>query len=218
MILKTYENCTIDNPKNLVIFLHGYGANGQNLINLANEYKIALPKANFISPNAIQDWEGGFPNCYQWFSLYNDIDRRPITQIYSDIKEANIKLTSFIDEQLKRFNLSYSNLVLVGFSQGAMMAIYQALILKEQVRAVIAYSGRVIMPEMTNQATNSRPNICLIHGKEDSVVDFSNFEEGIEILRQNNIPCQYLGIDNLDHSIDIKGVKFAVNFLKNLNN
>jgi phospholipase/carboxylesterase len=215
---KIYENCTIDNPKNLVIFLHGYGANGQNLINLSHEFKYALPEANFLSPNAIYDWEGGFPNCYQWFSLYNDIDRRPITQIYSDIRDANKKLTSFIDRQLKRFNLSYRDLVLVGFSQGAMMAIYQSLILPQEIKGVIAYSGRVIMPEFADEKTISLPKICLIHGKQDSVVDFTNFEEGIKMLKQNKISCNYLAIDNLDHSIDIKGVKFAVNFLKNLNN
>ena len=76
-------------PKSLVILLHGYGANGENLIELANEFQPIIPDAYFIAPNAIEPWEGGFPNCYQWFSLYAGVERKALDVLAPKIKKAN---------------------------------------------------------------------------------------------------------------------------------
>lgn len=214
--LKFHEYCATKNPKYLVIFLHGYGANGENLIGLAPEFKRILPDAHFISPNAIQDFEGGFPNAFQWFSLYGGIERKSLDSISGDIKNSNKILADFISDQLTRFNLAADKLFLVGFSQGAMMAIYQGLIAKEKPAGVIAYSGRVILPEMLGAQTISKPDICLIHGEADSVVPFTNFLEGKEILHENKIPFEAFSFAHLDHSIDFNGVKTAQKFIKKL--
>jgi len=214
--VKFYEYCDTKNPKYLVIFLHGYGANGENLINLAPEFTRVLPDAFFISPNAIQPWEGGFPHAYQWFSLYGGIERKSLESISGDIKNSNKILAQFIGDQLKRLNLGYDKLFLIGFSQGAMMAIYQGLISKEKIAGVVAFSGRVILPEMLGEQTISKPDICLIHGEADSVVPFHNFTEGKEILHENKIPFEGYSFTNLDHSIDFNGVRCAQKFIKKL--
>ncbi len=120
--LKFYEHSITKNPKYLVIFLHGYGSNGHNLIELAREFEYVLPDAHYISPNAIEPWEGGFPDAYQWFSLANWGADRDVSRVAENVRQANRVLNNFILDQLNRFQLQPDCLFLVGFSQGAMMS------------------------------------------------------------------------------------------------
>lgn len=214
--IKFYEYSNSKNPKHLVIFLHGYGANGENLLDLAHEFKEVLPEGHFISPNAIQPWEGGFPHSYQWFSLNNGMDRRNIGAMAQDIKNSNRILQKFINDQLARFELEPKNLFLVGFSQGAMMAIYQGLIEATTPAGVIAFSGKLVLPEMLGEKTSVRPEICLIHGQADSVVPFENFLESKKILEAHNISFEAHALKHLDHSIDSRGILAAQNFIRKI--
>ena len=187
MTLITHEYGTTKSPKFLVILLHGYGANGENLIELANEFQPIIPDAYFIAPNAIEPWEGGFPNSYQWFSLYAGSQRSAIDSLAPKIKNANQILLKFIEKQLQRFDLSYENLILIGFSQGSMMSIYQGLIMPKKIAGIISFSGKVVEPTSVGDKIISKPNICLIHGTEDSVLPFSNFQEAQIILNQHGL-------------------------------
>jgi len=214
--LKFYEYSDSKNPKYLVIFLHGYGANGENLLSLSYEFKHILPEAHFISPNAIHPWEGGFPDAYQWFSLYSGSERKPLQNIAAEIKSANKILTKFIDEQLLRFKLTADKLFIVGFSQGAMMSMYQGFIKPEKPAGIVAFSGRVILPEMLGEKIISKPEICLIHGEVDSVLPFENFIEAKKLLTAEKISHEAHSFPHLDHSIDIHGVRVAQNFIKKL--
>jgi phospholipase/carboxylesterase len=212
--LKFFEYSETKNPKYLVVFLHGYGANGENLLDLAYEFKGVLPEAHFISPNAIEPWEGGFPGCYQWFSLYKGLERKGLQEIGTDIENSNVVLQKFIKKQLNRFNLDENHLFLMGFSQGAMMSIYQGLSKDGKPAGIISFSGKLILPEMLGQKTIHRPEICLIHGKQDSVLPFENFIEAEKLLKQENIPFESHALDQLDHSIDIRGIRAAQGFVK----
>lgn len=214
--LQFYEYCEVKTPKYLVIFLHGYGANGENLINLSYEFKAVLPDAHFISPNAIEPWEGGFPHAYQWFSLQGSLELGKTPDLISNIKRANKILQDFISKQLKRFNLTPKELLLVGFSQGAMMAMYQGLIEPSTPTGIVAFSGKLILPEMIGEKIISKPQICLIHGEQDSVVPFSNFLEAQKILQKVDVPFEAHAIPHLDHSIDFAGVRAAQNFIKKI--
>lgn len=211
--LKFFEYSETKNPKYLVIFLHGYGANGENLLNLSYEFKSVLPDAHFISPNAIENWEGGFPNSYQWFSLANGMERRNLVEMAFSVKRANQILSNFIDEQLKRFNLKYENLFIAGFSQGAMMGLYQGFTLPKTA-GIISFSGRLILPEMIGEKIISKPQICLIHGKQDSVLPFENFLEAKKILTEKEVDFEHHAIEALDHSIDLRAVRIAQEFFK----
>ena len=216
MTLITHEYGTTKSPKFLVILLHGYGANGENLIELANEFQPIIPDAYFIAPNAIEPWEGGFPNSYQWFSLYAGSQRSAIDSLAPKIKNANQILLKFIEKQLQRFDLSYENLILIGFSQGSMMSIYQGLIMPKKIAGIISFSGKVVEPTSVGDKIISKPNICLIHGTEDSVLPFSNFQEAQIILNQHEVPFESHAIEHLDHTIDIRAVRIAQNFIKKL--
>jgi phospholipase/carboxylesterase len=216
MTLLTHEAGTTKTPKFLVILLHGYGANGENLIELANEFQPIIQDAYFIAPNAIEPWEGGFPNSYQWFSLYAGVERKALDILAPKIKNANQILLKFIENQLQRFNLSYENLILVGFSQGSMMAIYQGLIMPKKIAGIISFSGKVVEPLSVGDEIISKPNICLIHGTHDAVLPFANFDEAQKILKQHQVPFEAHAIDNLDHTIDIRAVRIAQNFVKKI--
>lgn len=213
--LKFYEYSDAKNPKYLVIFLHGYGANGENLINLSQEIRHVLPEAHYISPNAVEPWEGGFPHAYQWFSLNNGMERKSMNdEMENNIKKANKILANFIDVQLERFNLTVENLFIIGFSQGALMSLYQGFIKNKKPAGIIAFSGKLILPEMIHEKTLSKPEICLIHGEADSVVPFSNMLEAEAILEKLKIPFESHPIPDLDHSIDIHGIRMAQKFIK----
>jgi phospholipase/carboxylesterase len=214
--LKFYEYSDAKDPKYLVVFSHGYGANGENLIDLSYEFKKILPDAHFISPNAIEPWEGGFPNAYQWFSLSAGMERRSLDVMAESVKNANKTLQHFINSQLERFKISAENLFLVGFSQGAMMALYQGFIQNKKPAGVISFSGKLILPEMVNEKTLSKPEICLIHGESDSVVPFSSLAEAEATLKENNISFEAHPIAHLDHSIDIHAIRLAQSFIKKI--
>lgn len=216
MTLFTYEAGTKKSPKYLVIFLHGYGSNGENLIQLANEFQPILQDSYFIAPNAIEPWEGGFPNSYQWFSLYAGFERKALDVLAPKIKIANQILLKFIEEQLQKFNLSYENLILIGFSQGSMMSIYQGLIMSKKIAGIISFSGKVVEPTIIGDKIISKPNICLIHGTQDSVLPFTNFHEAQQILKKYEVPFEAHAIDHLDHTIDIRAVRIAQNFVKKI--
>lgn len=211
-----HEYSKTKNPKYLVFFLHGYGSNGENLLNLAHEFEKVLPDAHYISPNGIEEWEGGFPDSYQWFSLYRGIDRKALTEIAHNIQDANKILSDFIAKQLSRLNLKPENLFIAGFSQGGMMAMYQGMIMEQKPAGIISFSGRIVPPEIIGDTTNSKPEICLIHGEQDSVLSFECFIEAKQILSEKGINHEAHSFANLDHTIDIHGVRVAQNFIKKL--
>lgn len=200
--------------KYLVIFLHGYGSNGENLISLAPEFAKILPKAHFISPNAVEPWEGGFPDAYQWFSLYSGFARKGLEEIAEKIRKSNQALQNFITLQLEKHGLAYENLILIGFSQGAMMANYQGMIAQKPIAGVISYSGKIVEPNLIGEKIISKSRTCLIHGEQDSVLPFENFLEAKKILDSHGFPYEAHGLPNLDHSIDYRGVHIAKDFIK----
>ncbi|MFT6332476.1 MAG: phospholipase/carboxylesterase [Lentimonas sp.] len=201
-------------PKKLIIFLHGYGSSGDNLIGLSKEFEKAAPDAHFISPNA--PFSLNYPMMmggYQWFPL----DNRDPKVMYPKVLEANEILDAFISSQLNKFELTRKDVILIGFSQGSMMAMFNGLKNEEQGSGIIAYSGRLILPSWLGCEIKSKPKICLIHGKDDEVVTFDNFLEAKKILTTEQIPFEDHALNNLGHSIDFKGVKIAKEFLQNLN-
>ncbi len=133
-----------------------------------------------------------------------------------NVKSSNKILTNFIDSQLERFSLGYKDLFLVGFSQGGMMSLYQGLTAPEKIAGIISFSGKLVMPELLGEKIISRPDICLIHGEADSVVPFENFLEAKKILEQQKISFESHSMPDLDHSIDLRGIKAAQNFIKKL--
>lgn len=212
--LEFFEKPTLsgEKPKKLIIFLHGYGSSGHDLIGLSSDFKMTAPDAHFISPNAPFEFPYPFSLGYQWFSLENYDPK----VIYPQILEANDILDNFIAEHLNRFNLAYSDLILIGFSQGSMMAMYNSLRRLEKNSGILSYSGRLILPTMLGEKINSKPEICLIHGKQDEVLPFDNFLEAQKLLAKEQIPFEPHALDELGHFIDARGIRIGREFLKKI--
>lgn len=203
-----------EKPKYLAIITHGYGANGSSILEIAKYMDKSLPATHFIAPNAPNPWEGGFPDSYQWFSLSSWGPERDATKIAQYIIEANNQLRIFIKQQLNRFNLTYQDLFLFGFSQGAMMAIYQGLTAPEKPAGIVSFSGKVILPEIVGEKTLQKPDICLMHGRDDMVLPFENFTTGEKILQENGFNFKSYAFSGLDHTIDLNEIRIASEFIR----
>ncbi|MBX9726250.1 MAG: hypothetical protein K2X09_03200, partial [Rickettsiales bacterium] len=148
--------------KRIVIFLHGLGADGNDLLSLAP--MLDLPDTHFMSPNAPFPCDMA-PYGYQWFSLQ---DRNP-ARILPEIRTAEPILNAYIDSALARFNLKPKDLALIGFSQGSMMALHTAPRRASAIAGVVGISGALFGAERLSSEITSRPPVCLIHGTHDEV-------------------------------------------------
>ncbi|WP_164503785.1 alpha/beta hydrolase [Rickettsiales endosymbiont of Stachyamoeba lipophora] len=197
-------------PKQLCIILHGYGADGFNLIDLARIIGQEFPDMQFIAPNAPHPFEMGDEG-HQWFSLYERSDE----SYYQGVLSAEKHLNEFLDYQLKRFNLAEENLIVMGFSQGCMTAVHTMLRREKACALVVGFSGRMLgSMDQIKSSLKSKPTICLIHGKEDEVVMFEYFNEAKSKLKDCGVECNHLAVDRLGHSIDYQGLKFAVKHIR----
>lgn len=195
--------------KQLVVLLHGLGADGNDLIGLAPFLADALPDAHFIAPNAPEPCDMA-PYGYQWFSL----QEWTMESKLRGTKQAAPALHAFIDAQLARFGLNESQLALVGFSQGTMMSLYAALRRAAPVAGIVGYSGALIGAEALASEIESRPPVCLIHGTADTVVPFAAMEMAEAALRANGVDVEAHARPGLPHSIDEAGIEIAKAFLQ----
>lgn len=213
------------NTKQLFIFLHGVGADGNDLISLADIFAEAFPDAHFCSPHAPFPFDMAPPDFgsgYQWFSLKEYMeqsqgaaasDRHTSKKLLEGAEKAAPYLNHFIDEKLKALGLNDSALVLIGFSQGTMMALHTALRRKHPCAGVVGYSGALLGADTLAAAIISRPPICLVHGKMDMVVPHSMMVASEQALQQNNVPVEAHIRPNLAHGIDPEGMGIAIRFL-----
>lgn len=193
--------------KSIVVFLHGLGSNGDDLIALAPYFANELPDTVFISPNAPEVCDmapPGYGNSFQWFSLQ---DRDPDV-MHRLAREASPKLDAFIKEVLQHYKLPASKLVLVGFSQGTMMSLYTGLTRQEPVAGIIGFSGALI--NGPDELSNKETPILLVHGEQDDVVPFDAMAMAQHRLKEASYNVETLSRPDLAHSIDEVGLKTAV--------
>ena len=195
--------------KHLVIFLHGLGSNGDDLISLAPELRDELPDTHFISPNAPFQFDMA-PFGYQWFSL---VDRDP-ARILPEMRIAAEPLNAFIDAQRDRFKLADADIALVGFSQGSMMSMFTAIRRPAPIAGIVAFSGLLRAQEAVASDITARPPVCLIHGDSDEVVPFAAMASTEATLRAANIAVSAHARPYLGHGIDLEGIEIATKFLR----
>lgn len=198
-------------PESAVIFLHGVGSNGQDLIALAPPLAEALPNTVFISPDApfAYDMALGYPNMYQWFSLQN---REPQAML-EGVRKAEPMVNALIDEIAEKYGLPSSKIALFGFSQGTMTSLFVAPRRADKLAGIVGCSGALLAPELLADETVNKPDICLIHGEQDDVVPFTAMVSAENALKQNGFSVETHPRPNLPHSIDMQGIEFAKAFL-----
>jgi phospholipase/carboxylesterase len=199
--------------KQLVVFLHGYGADGNDLIEIGRQWRALLPDAAFVSPHAPEPCAMSSMG-RQWFPLtMRDPDER-----WRGVVKARPVLDAFLDAELAKLGLDESRLALVGFSQGAMMALHVGLRRKRAPAAILGYSGVLVGPERLSEATakDSRqapPPVLLVHGHQDQLIPFEALFDSAEALAKADIPCQWHLSLGLAHGIDETGLRHGGLFL-----
>ena len=195
-------------PRQLVVFLHGYGADGNDLIGLGREWARELPHAAFVSPNAPEPC-GMAPMGRQWF----DLSMGDMTIIAEGVKRAAPALEAFLDAELARHNLPGSALGLVGFSQGTMMALAVGLSRKPPPAAIVGYSGALTTVEALPEP-GTGPAILLVHGDMDEVIPVDAMHMAREALAQAGLPVEWHVAQGIGHGIDGEGLRLGGAFLK----
>jgi phospholipase/carboxylesterase len=195
--------------RDLVILLHGLGADGTDLIGLVPALSQILPDAAFVSPNAPLPCDMA-PVGRQWFSFRDPSD----AEILAGARAAAPTLDAFIDSELRRHGLADDRLALVGFSQGTMMALHVGLRRPRPCAAVVGYSGALIAAEILPAEIKSRPPVLLVHGDADQVILFSAMAAAQAALRANEVPVHCEARPGLGHGIDEQGLAFGAAALK----
>ncbi|WP_293678259.1 dienelactone hydrolase family protein [uncultured Phenylobacterium sp.] len=192
-------------PRSMVILLHGYGSNGDDLIGLVPYWRAALPDTVFLSPNAPQPCPGA-PGGYQWWAL---------TSFSPDARAAGVRqaapiVNGFIDRQLAAHGLPEDRLALVGFSQGTMMALQVGL--RRPIAGIAGYSGMLADPDGLD-ASPSRPPVLLVHGDADPMVPVAALQQAQAALAPLGFEVTAHVSRGLGHSIDEAGLRLGGQFL-----
>lgn len=196
-------------PRQLVLLLHGLGADGSDLIELAPIFEQILPDAVFVAPDAPFPCDMA-PMGRQWFSVQ---DRSP-AMLLAGVRLASSILEPFIDEQLETHGLAPDRLVLIGFSQGTMMSLHVGLRRNVAPACILGYSGRLLAPELLADECCARPPVMLIHGDADEVVPFSSLEQAAAGLRAADVPVGTHVCRGVGHGIDEEGMIVGAQFLR----
>ena len=197
-----------NSPKQMIIFVHGYGADGNDLIGLANYFQSTLPEAIFLSPHAPEACSMN-PSGYQWF----DLTSTDPAVLWSKILVAADHLNEFIDSKLLEYNIAEENLALIGFSQGTMMSLHVSLRRKNTMAAVLGYSGRLIGADLLKDDLISKPSIYLIHGDQDPMVPYQESLTAEKVLKEYSIDIKTHISEHTQHSIAEDGLLIGVDFL-----
>lgn len=210
----------------LIVLLHGYGADGNDLIELGAQWQRLLPDAAFVAPHApdrIPGFPAGFGGGRQWFPLdaYDpDLLRRDPHQtaaIYAAMRDAArpaaAMLDAFLDAELARHNLPGGRLALVGFSQGTMMALQVGLRRQPAPAAILGYSGALLGGAALKDEIRARPPVLLIHGEADDVVPVEAMHAALQALAAAGCPARFHVSPGLGHGIDSTGLQLGGAFL-----
>ena len=199
--------------RSIVVFLHGYGANGADLLGLADPLGEHLPDTLFIAPDAPEHCAGS-PMGYQWFPIpwidgsSEEASRRGMLSAVDD-------LNAFLDAVMVDEDVLPEQVVLFGFSQGTMMSLHVAPRRDDPVAGVVAFSGRLLEPDLLEDEVTSRMPILLVHGDQDDVVPVQALPEAAEALQSAGFKEVFAHIQKgTAHGIAPDGLSVALAFMR----
>ena len=201
--------------KQIVIFFHGYGADGSDLISLSDAFSKILPNAVFYSPNAPQKCEMGGLG-YQWFPIKQNNDGSLDLNAEKEITNSIGLINDYIDEIEKVSGVNTDDFILVGFSQGTMMILETLLSREKKFSALIGFSGGLINISKNIPKENLCTPILLIHGDNDQVVPMEMTNIAFKNLESLGFTVQKYFSKGLGHGISLDGLLEANKFLKKI--
>ena len=199
--------------RSVVVFLHGYGANGADLLGLADVLGEHLPDTLFVAPDA-PETIAGLPNGYQWFPI-PWLDGSSEEEAERGLRAASDDLNAFLDALLVDEDLLPEQMVLFGFSQGTMISLHVAPRREDPVAGIVAFSGRLLSPESLADETRVRPPVLLVHGDADDVVPVQSLPVAAEALQEAGWQDVFAHImKGTAHGIAPDGLSVALAFMR----
>ena len=205
-----FEPASKQPASSIVLLLHGYGANGEDLIGLAPPLSQALPDTVFLSPNAPFPCEGNPIGGFQWFDVWQNEGKDRIKAV----RHAAEIVKAYITAELEKRDLDLSRMVFLGFSQGTMLSLHLGLRLENPCGGIVGYSGRLEASELLEKEIRSRPPVMLIHGEEDPLLPVEMMDAAETELRANHVDISSVRRPGLGHGIDPEGLKLGAAFIR----
>ncbi|TCP63344.1 phospholipase/carboxylesterase [Rhodovulum bhavnagarense] len=196
----------------LVIFLHGYGANGADLLGLADPLSPHMPGTAFLAPDAPQPCAGA-PFGYQWFPI-PWIDGSSQEESVSGMRDAVVHLGAWLDEVAEDEGIGPRNTILFGFSQGTMMALHVGPRRSPAYAGLVGFSGRLLMPELLADEAVEKPPVLLVHGDADDVVPVAALPEAGDALEEAGFDVYAHVMNGTGHGIAPDGLSVALAFMQ----
>ena len=195
-------------PRQLMVLLHGYGADGQDLISLGSQWRDLWPDMLFVSPNA-PDVCDQMPSGYQWFPVGGPL---PIRRV-EGVEAARPVIVNFLIDLWGQTGISPANTVLAGFSQGAMMALHVGTSLDQTLAGIVAFSGAYVPFSDRGSHKFAKPPVALIHGDMDGVVDTDLSRQAATALMADGFDVTLHISPGVAHGISPDGLDFTTAFL-----
>lgn len=196
----------------IVVFVHGYGADGGDLLGLADPLAAHLPNTVFVAPDAPEKCTGN-PFGFQWFPI-PWLDGSSEAAAAAGLASSSRLLNAFLDARLKDENLLPQAMALVGFSQGAMISLHVAPRRPRPVAGVVAISGRLLVPELLVTQSTVKPPVMLVHGDADPVVPFDSMAQAGAALTEAGFDTFGYVMKGTGHGIAPDGLRVTLQFLK----
>ena len=198
-------------PRQLVLLLHGLGADGNDLIGLAPLLGQLMPDTVFYAPNAPYQCEGN-PFGYQWFG----ISRLDPAIALAGVRAAAPFVDSFLDNIFAEHGLDETKTALVGFSQGTMMSLHVGLRRPRKLAGIVGFSGMLAGPELLETEARNKPPILLLHGDADEMLPHTLTQRAAQALAGAGIETRMHIVQGVGHTIDETGLQLAARFLLNV--
>jgi len=192
-------------PRRIVVLLHGYGADGTDLIALGRHWQAILPDALFVAPNA-PDFIPDYPAGRMWFPISSEL---PVRRL-EGVRAASVVVAEFLADLWEQTGLGAGDTILAGFSQGAMVSLHAGLALETPLLGIIGFSGAFLPPD---NFPTVKPPVCLVHGDLDTVVDVEMSISAETALREAQLDVRLHISPGAGHMIAADGLEFADAFI-----
>ncbi len=196
----------------MVVFLHGYGANGADLLGLADPLAAHMPNTVFVAPDAPENCAGS-PMGFQWFPI-PWIDGSSEEESAKGMDMAIADLKSYLEALHEEEGVTARNTILFGFSQGTMMALHIGPRLEDKLAGIVGFSGRLLSPETLSDEAIHKPPVLLVHGDQDDVVPFGSLSEAGDALTLAGFEVYAHIMKGTGHGIAPDGLSVAAAFMR----